>query len=193
MSEFQHSVGFTAAILNRFLCKDVRMFMACKFSFCNILEKAKCGSLGRNHHHWSTIKNPSFKGMYHRRPPDFYWRPQSFHRKLPDFYWRSINFHLRPQIFTRVSSYWSNRLQMFKPQTFCRTPQSFHWRPQTFSYEPQFCFMGNTLIFSGDLKLCKSENLRLKQKVWCLKWTTCGFCTKHLGLWWKVWGLQRKV
>ena len=124
------------------------MFMACKFSFCNILEKAKCGSLGRNHHHWSTIKNPLLRetlmNVYSKTPrflletPIFSSETTGFLLEIPIFSSEIPDFYWRPQAIDLIDSRCSN------PKLFVAHPYLFIGDPKLLVFEPQFCFMGNT-------------------------------------------------
>ena len=83
-------------------------------------------SLGKNHHHWSTIKDP-----FHWKPPWTYrWRP-------PDSHWSSQFFIEDPHIFIRDH------------KNFIGQPNNFDGDPNIFIGDPQI-FIGGSLILVGD-------------------------------------------
>ena len=130
--------------------------------------KGRCGSIGRNHYHWRTIRDPLW--LSHRILPYFHPRPSVFSSETPVFSSENPIFLSETPIFSSETPRFSSEIQDFywrspdfrwRPQSFHLIPQSFHWRPQ---------------------------DLGCNRKVWSLQWTSWGYSTKigGLGLRWKL-------
>ena len=150
MSEFQHSLGFTAAILNRFSRKELRVYGLQIF----VLQYSWKGQMWESRKKSSSLEyyqKPPFKGDPHEcileDPQIFIGDPNLFIWNYRIFIGDPNIFIWDPRFLLETPSYWSNRLQMFKPQTFCHTPLSVHWRPQTFSFWTPILFHGKHLDF----------------------------------------------